>query len=237
MHFIKEIIQGDPDKEHVHTRFIRYGKGTFFGPIIKIKNNGKTLKISASNEYVNTLGYILAKNSVDEFDVSGKIISREDIRDQLSENNLDVKSHSKKKGVYTFIVEGSVSGDILAKTYSMFESAHIFLDLKQSNTKNKLKTKKKPPRPGSKIDEKFCSAVIDSSQIKEVLTEICFDSDSEDFKEINLSHTYLIKDIIIPEEYKGDYQNARIYSKRNGILLRVIDVDGNKKENEYELIA
>lgn len=236
MNLIKEIIQGNPDEEYIHRRFIRYGRGEFQGPMIKIKNEGDILKISSSEEYVNSLGWIMTKDSSKEFSVSGSIISKEDISGYLRENSINVSKSAKKKGVYTLPVKGFIPAETLSKIYSEFPSQHIFLDLKPAEGKEGLKTKKKPPKPGSGADQKFCSAALDLSSLKTVMDEFCFDSNTGNFKEIEVSHKYVIKDIIIPEEYREDYSMARIHSKRKGVIERSLTIDGKKTESVHDFI-
>ncbi|MBN2014086.1 MAG: hypothetical protein JW778_02800 [Candidatus Altiarchaeota archaeon] len=237
MHFIKEIIQRNPEKEYIHKKFIKYGRGEFQGPIMTIRNEGNMIKISSSDDYVNSLGWIMTKDSRDEFNISGSIISWEDITSHLSENNITVTKSSKKKGVYTLQVKGSVPAENLSKIYSEFPDAQILLDLNPAIGRENLKTKKKPQKLGSGFDQKFCSAVFDIKRLKSVIDEFCFDLTDEEFKGIHITHRYSIGDIIIPEEYMGNYAMARIHAKRKGLLKRTLEVDGKKTEKEHEFIV
>ena len=45
---------------------------------------------------------------------------------------------------------------------------------------------------------------------------------------IKVSHTYVIKEMVVPEEYKNDFAAARIHAKRMGVIRRVVEVDGEK---------
>ena len=158
MHYIEELIAGGGDKEHIHRRFIRYGRGEFSGAAICIKKDGANLKIAASEDYVNCLGEIIAKDSKETFSVSGSIISREDVSSQIKAAGLDVKKSAKKKGFYATQVAGTLSGGALSSLYSGLESAHMLLELKSQ--KASLKCKKNLPKPSGGVDEKFCSATM-----------------------------------------------------------------------------
>ncbi len=204
MHFIKEIFQGNQGQEHIHRKFVRYGRGEFKGPAIDIKNSGRILKVSASDEYVNVLGEILTGKSTQNFNFSGDIISRDNIETLISGFGVTIMKSAKKKGVYTFKVAGSLPAKNLSKIYSGLESAYIFMDLDSPGSNLNLKTKKKLPKPGSGADIKFCSATLDSALTNAVMEGICFDADAKDFKEIKISHRYIVKEILIPGEYQED---------------------------------
>lgn len=236
MHFIKEIIQGDPDQEHIHLRFKRYGRGEFAGPSIGIKEKSGFLKINASDGYAEALGEILAGEDC-VFEFSGNIISRDDLTDFLEGQKIEIEKAAKKKGVNNYTVKANASSQTLRGLYEKLKGALVFLDIKSAGGKEFLKTKKKPPKPGSGADAKFCSAVLESSKKEELIEKICFDLDKKDFREASILHTYVIEDLAVPEEYKKDPAKARIHAKRKGTLKRMIEVDGVKRENEYDLLV
>jgi hypothetical protein len=236
MHFIQEIFQGDQNQDYIHRKFIRYSRGEFKGPAVGMKNPGGLLKIHASEEYVNLLGSILAGNSHQNLDFSGDIISRDDVGGFLSTLGIQVKKSTKKKGVFTLKVDGSIQAENLMHIYSKLTGSYIFLDLNSTENKSSIKTKKKPPKPGSEPDQNFCSAVFDASLTNAVLDEICFDVDIKDFGEIRISHKYVIKELLIPEEYRENFALARVHAKRKGVIERIIEVDGERKEIQKEFI-
>ena len=237
MHFIREIFRGNQEREYIHRKFVRYGRGRFEGPVIRIRNSGDLLKINASNEYVNVLGEILTKNSTQAFNVSGNIISKDNIESLLSRLGIPVEKATGKKGLFTLNLKGTIPAEDLSRLYSELKGSHIFLDLTSSDKNSRLKTKKRLPRLGSEPDQNFCSAILDSSLTGAIMDEICFDIDVKDFEEIKISHRYIIKDLLIPEEYRDNLALARIYSKRRGIIKRFIEIDGKKTEVEREFVV
>lgn len=234
MHYIEEAIRGEVS-ENIHRRFVRYSRGEFDGAVIKIKKEDKTLKINATEDYVESIGLVLARNSKNTIEFSGKILSREDLTEKLREHNVEIKKSGKKKGLYWIQLSGNLTGEKLAKIYEALHGEHVLLDA--STGEDTLKTKKILPKPGSGIDERFCSANINASMTKPLIEEICSDKIPEEFSELKISHRYIVKELIVPEEYKSDYATARIKAKRKGIIKRTIEADGEKKEIEHEFIA
>ncbi len=236
MHFIKEIIQGDPEKEYIHRLFVRYSKGEFEGPFLKVKNTGKNLKIYASDAYASMLGKIITHQANTEFKVSGSIFSKENPEECLLENNIPIKKSSKKKGTYITEVDGEATGTPLAKVYDVLKESQLFLSLSPKQSKDKLKSKKKPTKPGSGTDEKFCLSTMSLTCLGPLCEELLFELEDTDFKEAELRHNYVIEEIIVPDEFKDDPLNARLNAKRKGQLIRTLKTDTETKEMKKEFI-
>jgi len=235
MHYLEELIQGESEAEHIHRRFIRYGRGEFPGAVIRIKKGGAVLKVAASEDYINSLGLILTKDAKETFSISGSVISREDVGMQLKEFGLDIKKTAKKKGVYAIQVAGTLPGEVLFSIYSSLEAAHMLLELKSGAIS--LKSKKKLPKPTGAVDEKFCSATLPKDMLPALLREVCSDPIKEGFSELAIAHTYLIKELVVPEKYKNDYAAARIQAKRKGVMKRTITAGGKTGIIEHEFSA
>ncbi|MAG47786.1 hypothetical protein CL617_04225 [archaeon] len=101
-----------------------------------------------------------------------------------------------------------------------------------STEKYKLKCKKAVPKPGKALDTKFCSATLPMDKSKEFL----FDTD-EDFKDAEITHTFIIEEIVVPKEYENNPEEARLNAKRKGKLIRKIILDDKEtvKEKEIEI--
>lgn len=229
MNFAKELFLGNQDVEWIHKRFIRYGRGDFDGPFIEAKLKGNKVKVNASEDYVNVLGLILCQGNVD---FNGTIISEEELDSILESNGIQIVKKSKRKGVFHYKVESSLEGEKLASFYEKCPSAWFLLNINSGY--GKLKTKGKLQKVGSSLDGKFCQAEIDNELKERFRAEICFDL-QQDFKELEISHTYVVEKVEIPEEYKNDFKKARIYAKRVGLIKRVIRIDNSIKETEKEL--
>jgi len=231
MNFIKEIFQGDQEQDYIHQKFIRYGRGEFHGPVISLKKSNKDIKVNGTADYVNILSELILRNSDGNIKVSGNIFSKREIKSKL------ISKTKKKRGLFNSELKGDFVSDELLKLYEEFKDAYFFLDLYSEGGRFKLKTKKKLPKPGSEIDDKFFTAVFDISFLNTVMNEICFDSENKNFKEMKITHTYLINELVIPEEYKNDAVKARIFAKRKGVVKRIVDVDGYASEfkKEFEI--
>jgi hypothetical protein len=235
MHYLEELIAGKGGKEHIHRRFVRYSRGEFSGAAVCIKKDGAVLKVTASEDYANSLGKIITEGVKDDFAVSGSIFSREDASAQIKAAGLDVKKAAKKKGVYATEVAGTLQGEELSRLYSQLEGAHMLLELKSKAAS--LKTKKKLPKPAGGVDEKFCSATMPAEKLSFLLKEICSDPVKGGADEITITHTYAIKELAVPEEYKNDYALARTHAKRKGTIKRTIDAGGSKTTVEHGFSA
>jgi hypothetical protein len=228
MNFIKEIFRGDPGQDYIHPKFTRYGRGEFLGPIISLKKTSR-IKVNGSVDYVNILGELILKNSSGDVKVSGNIFSRKEINSEL------ILKSRKRKGLFNSELKGCFPSSELLKLYEEFREGYFLLDLESQGFK--LKTKKKPPKPGSKTDDKFFTAVLDNTLLDRIMDEICFDSENKDFREIRISHTYQITELVVPEGYRNDAAKARVLAKRKGGIKRVVSVDDSTYEIKEELLA
>jgi hypothetical protein len=235
MHYLEALIGGKGEAEHIHRRFIRYGRGEYPGAVISIKKGGAVLKVAASEDYINSLGLILTKDAKESFTVSGSVISREDVGPQLKSAGLDIKKTTKKKGVYAIQVTGTLPGDALYRLYCTLEAAHMLLELK--SVAMSLKSKKNLPKPSGGVDEKFCSATLPKDMLPALLKEVCSDPIKEGFSELAIEHTYTIKELVVPEKYKNDYAAARIHAKRKGVMKRTITAGSQKTIIEHGFSA
>jgi len=229
MDYLKDLLTGNADQEHVHQKFVKYSKGAFIRPTITIKKAGNGVKVAGSHEYVDAVIGIILRNAQGKIKAAGNIFSKSEIK-------TDLASKSKKRmGVYSIEIKGDVDAATLLNLYDQNKDATFYLDLETG--KAKLKTKKKPPRPGSGIDDEFFTANLDSSMADAVLKDICFDCANKDYKEMKITHAYQINEIVIPKEYKKDAAKARLNAKRKGTVKRKMEIDGALTETEKELLV
>ena len=229
MDYIKDLIAGNANQEHVHAKFVKYSKGTFAGPMISVKKAGNSLKINGSYEYADTMAGVILKTATGKITVAGNIFSKNEIK-------TDLASKTKKKlGVYTTEIKGEADAKVLLELYNANKEATFYLNL--ASDKAKLKTKTKPPKPGSKKDEEFFTATLDAAMADSVSNDVCFDCGKKDYKEMNVSHEFTISEIMIPEEYKNDAAKARLNAKRKGTITRKTEVDGIMNETQKELLV
>ena len=233
MNFIKDIFEDRQEQEYIHQKFVRYGRGEFEGAVIEITKSGDKIKVNASYDYVNILLCIIGNNLEGYVNVKGDIISREDFREIIEKIEFPFKNYSKKKKQFRAKINSNVETKKLRELCSGLKNANLLLDLSSENCK--LKTKKRLPKPGSSLNEKFCSANLSEDITKDLLDEIVFDLNIENFSNIKIRHRYIIDEFHIPEGYKNNPGLARINAKRIGKILRFIEVDGNKTEMEHSL--
>lgn len=228
MHYIKEIFLGKP-VDYMHAQYTRYGRGTFDGPTLTIKN-GPTIKAEGSIHYANILGGIIADNSRQDIDASGIIYAKREIK-------IPVETSGKKTkgGLRSVDVNSSLPADALKMIYGDYPDAFILLELNAGGWK--LKCKKKPPKPGGGLDEKFCSAIMETSALDRVMDEILFDVKDKNFKEATLKHQITIDELVGSEELKKDPAKFRLEAKRKGKIKRTVTIDGKTTETTKEFIV
>ncbi|HIE34106.1 MAG TPA: hypothetical protein EYP86_03080 [Candidatus Altiarchaeales archaeon] len=233
MNFIKDVFEGRQEQDYIHQKFVRYGRGDFEGPIIEINRSGDKIKVNASYDYVNILVCIIANNLEDNVNVKGDIISREDFNGVIEKLEFPFKNYSKKKKQFHAKINSNVETKKLRKLCSELKNANLLLDLSSENCK--LKTKKRLPKPGSSLDEKFCSMTVLEEIDNCMLDEIVFGLNIKNFDAIRIRHRYIIDELRVPEEYSNNPSLARINAKRIGKILRFVEVDGKRWEMEHSL--
>ncbi len=223
MNFIKKIFEKKVD-ELVHHQFIRFGIGDYERALITL-TKGKDLKIKTSYDLANDIFAIIAENIKENADVSGEIISNKDFEKELE---IEIKNYSKRGNLYTAELKTTLKPEQLKEIYQKFKFDFLLLSV---NSKNfKLSTSKSLPKPGGKIKDNFCSAILPLS----LLDEFAFDI-KQDFKQLKITHKYIITEIIIPDNVKNDFTLARLKAKRKGKLIRTLEIDGKQLIKEIEL--
>ncbi|RLJ01998.1 MAG: hypothetical protein DRP08_04955 [Candidatus Aenigmatarchaeota archaeon] len=222
MNFIKQIFEGRAD-DSLHYKFVRYGRGEFERLFFTIKK-GKNLKIKTSWDFAADLFGLIAENTKEPLQVSGKIIANRDISEELP----CPAEVSKRGKLYTAEINAELTPEELMEIYRKFQKNYILLNVKGSEFK--LSVGKSLPKPGKAIKEDFCKATLPI----ELLDEFAFDFD-KDFKEAKIVHIIKIDELIIPPELRNDPAKARLEAKRKGKIIRKITVDGKTVTHEKKL--
>ena len=131
---------------------------------------------------------------------------------------------------YTPAMPALVWDHATRQVVSRLKKGYLLLNIKGEEAV--LSVGKKLPKPGKELKEDFCKATLPL----EALKELAFDF-PHTFAEAKIMHRLIIEDIQIPEEYKGDFEKARIMAKRKGRLVRVLDVDGRHEEKEAAFVV
>ncbi|MBN2250914.1 MAG: hypothetical protein JW724_02415 [Candidatus Altiarchaeota archaeon] len=229
MHHIKDLFNGDQDQEYIHRKFVRYSKGVYDGPAISLKKTSNSIKIRGSFDYADALAGTILVNSAGKVRVSGSVFSREPVKSDLA-----VKT-KKKPGAYTTELKGEAEAEELSGLYRENKDATFLIDLESDALK--MKTKKKPPKPGAGSDDQFFTASVPASMLGALMEDVCFDCPKNEWKELRIRHTYKIDEIVVPDQYRNDAAKARLHAKRKGSVARRIEADGEAKETVKDLLV
>jgi len=221
---IKNICQNNAGISE-HLQFIRFSKGFFENRFYFKVKNGKKLKIFSGFENVNDLIKIIAENEKELLDIKGKVFSKKDFH-KFFENK------ERKKGFFVGEINKSISHLEFKELYDLFKDEYLLLNIKSN--KFSLKTNSSLHNPKGTYKAKF--AVLETSDIGCIKDEFLFDID-KNFKEIEIKHDILVTEIIIPDQYKDNPEEARINAKRKGKIVRKINLDGKEEQMEINFLV
>jgi len=229
MNFIKNIYEKNVD-EKVHQKFVRYSVGEFEKEEFMIKKGSSFVQIKAGFEYLDVMFDLIAQCVNEDVSLTGVIITKNKIINELNEFGIEPKKITGKK----YTIEETMSKEKFKEFVEKFNSYSLLIKLKSG--KYSISVKKSIPKPG-KILEKFVTAKFDLKDLDLIKKEFLFDINIDNFKDISIKHTYVIDDIIIPDEFKNNPEQARLNAKRKGRIIRKIGIDGKTEEKEIELLA
>lgn len=234
MNFIKKIFENQTD-EKTHAQFTKYGKGIFeYKALLEIAVQSKKVKIKTSPEFTNELVEYLANTIEEKIQVKGIIFST---RNLTEESTIEFQEIKNAMGVKKHIVNQELTKEQILEVIEKFPYASINLSFKTD--KGELKVKEKAPKSGKagkgdkapKAD--YC---VFTTEDKSILDDYAFDI-KQPFKKATISHTIIINDIIIPEEYANNFAEARLKGIRKGKIIRnsIIDEKEETKEKDFEV--
>jgi len=234
MNFVKKILDNKKE-ESVHLQFQKFSKGEFRNrALIKAKNSNGKYTFWTSAEFANELVRIMAeKLGGNKIKVTGAIISTSDLKDKL-----DFKNIKQFQGVKRYLIDKEMSGNEIIDLLNEFPKTFFALSFEVGEDKLKIKPKApKSGKPGGKGGEgpkaDFCTLKTRNKAIGD-----SFIFEKPDFKEAEINHTFLINEIIVPDELKGskDFAKIREESKRKGKIIRKAKIDGQDmiKEIDFE---
>ena len=235
MNFIKKIFKGEKDKS-VHYQFQKFSRGEFKNrAIILAKKTGNKYSILTSYEFVNEIVlYCAEKLGANKTKVTGAIVSTSDFK-----GVLDFKEIKQFQGVKKYVIDKEMSGNEIVSLIQKFPKGFLPLSFSFGETSLKIKPKSpKSAKTGNKTEEKpkpdFCKITTNDSRIA-----MDFVFENPDFKKAEINHTYIIKEIKVPEELKksDDFAKIREESTRKGIIIRETEIDSQKTKKEIEFDA
>lgn len=150
--------------------------------------------------------------------------------DLIKDLTLIIADYAEKINVSGKIIKGKKKEEINDKISGAElkalceENSYVLLNLEFEEYS--MKVGKNLPKPGKDLKNNFCKCMFPL----EVLDKI---TEFEGFKKLEIAHTFKIEDIIVPEEHKEDFEQARLNAKRKGTLIRKIIMD--KKESEEKI--
>lgn len=234
---LTKIFSGVYDEE-VHSKFIKFGKGTYAQRyLIDAKKQKQTWSVKTSAEFANFLVRACLEETEQEVAVKGVIISTFDIHSEAQNlsGNTPVVGVKKYMGIKQLQIDGKIEPQKLL--FLMDKYPRAFYALSFSTPTSILKVKPKPPKNGKpaaagkkEISADFCSLkTSNASLVKELLFDV------PEFQEVKVQHTLTITDIVLPKDVSDPVQ-IREQARRKGTITRFIKVDGKemKKEAEFE---
>ncbi len=234
MNFIKKIFDGEIG-EDVHLQFQKYSRGEFKNKaLIRAKTSGKKYTIYTSAEFANELVRTMAEKLGEKKTmITGAIVSTNDLTGQL-----DFKGKKQFQGVKRYLIENEMSGEEIISLLDKLPKTFFALSFEAEGDKLKIKPKapkdSKPKNKGEAPTPDFCKIVTTD---KSIMNDFVFED--SDFKEANINHTFIIDEVIIPEELEQekDFSKVREMAKKKGKIIRNAVIDEQVFTEEKEFVA
>ena len=230
MNFIKKIFDKQID-DSVHIKFRKFGKGEFRDrALIKARQSKGKYTITTTAEFANEMVRTLAEKLGDEKShIKGAIITTGSL-------DIDFKEKKQFQGVKKYIIEKEMSGNEILNLINEFPKA--FFALTFDSQDSKLKIKPKAPKSGKPSSKKGAKPVPDFCRL--VTTDVKLGQDfvfeKPDFNKAEISHDFIITDIIKPEG-EEDYAKVRELAKKKGKILRKAIIDDKNMNSGVEFEA
>ncbi len=236
MNFIKKVQEKNFD-ESVHLQFQKFSKGEFMNrAIIKAKTSAGKYTINTSAEFANELVRVAAeKLGSSKTRVTGAIVSTLDLKSELEFTEI-----KQFQGVKRYMIDKEMTGTEILGLIKKFPKNFFALSFSTPEG-SILKVKPKAPKsgkPGSKGDETpsadFCKFITNDSALAK-----SFVFEKPDFKQAEIVHTFVIKEIVIPSELKNekDFAKVRELARRKGIVVRKAKIDDKEIKTDLAFEA
>ncbi len=231
MNFIKKISEKNFD-ESVHSQFQKFSKGEFRDrAIVKVKRSGNKYTINTTAEFANELVKTVAeKLGSSTTSIKGAIVSTSDLTGEL-----EFKDKKQFQGVKRYLIESEMSGTDILGLLDKFPKAFFALTFDAENCKLKIKPKApksaKPKNKNEAPKPDFCKLITEDASIGQ-----SFVLEKSDFKLAEISHDFMITDIIRPEG-ETDFARIRELAKRKGKIIRKAVIDDQNMNSELDFEA
>ncbi|MFP4402051.1 MAG: hypothetical protein ACLFPL_02370 [Candidatus Nanoarchaeia archaeon] len=219
MHYIKDIFEKN-SSQHAHNKLIRYSKGEFTGPLLKVKFSPSFIKLSTSFHFIDEILILLANHLGDvEVNIKGSLIWNQDLSEELEQLGIYYSKVSKARGIFKYTLDNTVR---LKQFVELFSTYNLLVNFKYQNVSVAMKSAL--PKPNKEITADFCKLTFPKEMEKILRDEFLFDI-KEQCKEVTIEHKIVVDDIILPQEEGLDFDSIRRLAKRKGTLYRKIIID------------
>jgi hypothetical protein len=227
MNFIKNAFD-KKDDTFTHLQFQKFSRGEFRNrALIKAKRAKDKITIITSAEFANEMVREVAEelgNSKTE--VTGAVVSTNDLAGELN-----FKEKKQFQGVKRYILKNEMSGNEIINLLNKFPKTFFALSFESNNSQLKIKPKAPTSGKPGKGDESpkpnFCKLITTNKKFGE-----SFVFEKPDFKDAEISHKFIVTDLIIPSGEK-DYAKMREMSKRKGKIIRKAIIDSKETNQEF----
>lgn len=232
-HFIKEVFKNKKISTRAHEKFIRYSKGIYVGPLIKISKQKEKIKIKSSFHIVDELIHLAAKFSKEEdAQIKGTINHNEDLAEEFAKIGIKYIKVKKSRGIFKYEIDNILNLKTFEKNMLKYNPLINF-----STSNVKLTTKKSFPKPSKDITSNFCYLELPLESADYVYKFFAFDIKETPKKTVDISHEFIIEEVIYPENKNLDFKQIRELSKRKGKVKRTVKITPDITTDEINLLA
>ncbi|MBR9705507.1 hypothetical protein GOV14_00580 [Candidatus Pacearchaeota archaeon] len=237
--FIKKIFEQTASGDsNVHNQFVKFSRGQFPNrAMIRAKISKGRYIIDTTAEFSKDLIITLAEKLGDQKTlVTGALISTVDL-----EGQFEYKERKMAMGVKKYMIESEMSGNEIIALCGKIEKTFFAFSFKSGDTELTIQIKSPKSAKGSSSSKKegkkakinFCKL---KTEDKSIVNTLIFDSEASNFKKIEIKHDIIVDKIILPEG-EDDFVKIRELAKRQGKIVRKLDIDGKEVQKEAEFIS
>lgn len=230
--FIKDIFAGKYNEAEVHNEFIKFSRGEFKSKyLIDAKKKKEGWVIKAGPEFVNAIVKLCLDKAPENIKVTGVIVSTMKVEADF------IKGIKQFMGIKQHKVDGEINKKELLDM--MQKNPRVFYALSFSTPSCELKIKAKAPKsakPSTSEKEPTPEFLSLKTSDNDIIEELFFDNTN--FQEIQIKHVIKIQDIVYPKDVNGmKPEEVREKSKRKGVVVRQVVVDGQTKTSQAEFLG
>lgn len=225
---MKDVFEG-VKTEHAHNKFVRYSKGFFVGPLIKIKQTPSGTKVNTSFHLVDELLHLIAEVIGNEVvHVKGSVVWNSDLSEELAKLGIKYSKVTKARGIFKYVLDNDVKFKDFVDAMCNY---NILVTLK--HPKVSIVSKSSFPKPNKEFGADFCKCLFPKEMNSRIFEEFAFDIEEENPKDVAIEHHIEVNNIKLPED-AATFEEARRLATREGNIKRKITVNKKPKETEMK---